>query len=105
MPIRQRKLASPHPKAPDLRLRLAEEWRHPNDTALEPVIIEEAGIANRPTHLYVIWEEWGELNQQERSEIIMDAYEEVRGRDKALEVTVAMGLTPQEARRMNIDYK
>jgi hypothetical protein len=53
----------------------------------------------------VIWSDWGDFNQQERSEIIMDAYEEARGSDLVSLVTVAMGLTPTEAERMGIEYE
>ena len=35
----------------------------------------------------------------------MDAYEEVRGRGGAVNVTVAMGLTPAEADRLGIRYR
>ena len=35
----------------------------------------------------------------------MDAYEEVRGKDASLRVSVAMGLTSAEAERMNINYE
>lgn len=90
--------------AEELRRRLADEWRNPQEGDVEPFIIEESGNY-RPTHLYVIWKEWADRNQQQRSEIIMDAFEDVKGRNKVLDVTVAMGLTPVEAKRMHIDYQ
>ncbi|MDQ2730731.1 MAG: hypothetical protein M3Y56_03650, partial [Armatimonadota bacterium] len=70
----------------------------------EPIIVEESG-PNSPVHLYVIWSDWAELNQQERSEIIMEAFEDVNGLENVLNVTVAMGLTPVEAKRMHIEYQ
>ena len=57
-----------------------------------------------PTHLYVIWNEWGHLSQRRRSEMVMEIYEEVRGRAAALNVTYAMGLTPDEAKNLGIRY-
>lgn len=104
MPIRHRKMSARHPKAEKLRNRLLQEWRDPDDSLAEPVIIEEGGTQNRPTHLFVVWSEWAGLNQQERSEIIMEAFEELRGAAQGLHVTVAMGLTQEEANRMNIGY-
>ena len=89
----------------ELQTRLVEEWSSPQQGAAEPVIIEEADTQGRvPTHLYVIWNAWSDLDQIERSEIIMEACEQVRGRDFALNVTVAMGLTTREAERMGIEY-
>lgn len=95
----------PSPQADDLRRRLIEEWEHPPQDAPAPLIIEEEATPDRPTHLYVIWDDWSDLNQQKRSEIIMDAYEHVRDPAKSLRVTVAMGLTRQEAQRMKITYQ
>lgn len=54
-----------------------------------------------PFTTYVIWSEWGDLDQRMRSELITDAYWEVFD-DKGLALTVAMGLTPEEATRMGI---
>ena len=105
MPLRNRRSAERTPETSDLQLRLVEEWRDPSEEAEEPVIIEETHAENLPTHLYVIWRAWGDLSQRDRSEIIMDAYEEVRGPDGALLVSVAMGLTPAEAERMGIRYE
>lgn len=105
MPLRQRQHPSPSPEARELLRRLLEEWRNPQEDRSEPVIIEEGGTGNLPTHLYVVWGDWGNLDQRERSEIIMDAYEQVRGTDASLRVSVAMGLTSVEASRMGIEYK
>lgn len=105
MPLRHRKITVPPPGADVLRRRLVEEWEHPTENPSAPIIIEEDGEGQRPTRLFVVWDEWPELDQEERSEIIMDAYEEVRGRDKSLLVTVAMGLTRREADRMHIVYE
>ncbi len=53
----------------------------------------------------VIWDKWGELTQTERSEIIMDVVDNLAGDDRLpadSPVTVAMGLTREEAKRMGI---
>ncbi|MCK4342467.1 MAG: hypothetical protein KAY37_12175 [Phycisphaerae bacterium] len=105
MPIRQRKTAQPHPRADELRSRLLEEWREPNESHAEPIIIEENAVPSRPIHIYVIWSDWAELSQRERSEIIMDTYQDLRGAEASLRVTVAMGLTPDDAQRLNIQYE
>ncbi len=104
MPIRKRRIPTPHPKAEDLLNRLLQEWENPDSTLTEPVIIEENGTQDRPIKIFVVWSEWAELNQQERSEIIMDAFEKLRSPQQSLRVTVAMGLTQDEAARMGIAY-
>lgn len=91
-----------------LLARLEQEWRTPDPAAIEPVIIETADVLRpqqTPTHLYVVWNAWRDLTQRRRSEMIMDAYIAVRGRAYALNVTLAMGLTPEEADNLGIRYE
>lgn len=89
----------------DLLNRLLAEWQHPQPSEnAEPVIIEERpGNHDRVNHLYVVWGDWGDLSPLERSRLILQAFEQYRGRDLAASVTLAMGLTPGEARQMGIE--
>lgn len=84
---------------------LLGEWRQPNAQASEPVILEEAGPNRRVAHLYVIWGKWAHLDRVERSEIIMDAAEKKLSQPDLLEITIAMGLTPDEADRLGIQWR
>ena len=85
--------------------QLFTEWRSPNNDKKEPLIIEEApGNNERVNHLYVIWSEWSNLTPIERSKLILQAYKRLRGGDLATSVTLAMGLTPIEAEKMNLNY-
>lgn len=102
MPLQQRTAPPANPRAENLRTRLIEEWKSPNAAASEPLIIEEAPGGGKPTRLYVVWDAWGQMHQQDRSELILDAYEAVRGHDAAQDVIVALGVTQAEARRMGI---
>ena len=77
---------------------LEAEWRNKSNEQ-QPAIIVEQPNAMQPAHLYVIWDAWKELSLQERSEIIMDVFEKVEGKAAAANVTVAMGLTEDEAQR------
>jgi len=88
-----------------LLTRLVDEWQHPAPGAQQPIIIEESGGPGQPVHLYVVWDDWAPLGSIERSEVIMDAYEQVQGQSSATNVTVAMGLTPIEAERLGIRYQ
>ena len=90
-----------------LREKLKAEWQNPQDDSAAPVIIETTGDLRpqiTPTHLYVIWDDWEHLSQLRRSEMIMETYEQIRGRAAALSVTSAMGLTSGEARNLGIEY-
>lgn len=105
MPVKKLTRSGPSPAAQTLLNRLVDEWRQPDPNALQPIILEEAGGQGQPTHLYVVWDDWAPLGSIERSEVIMDAYEQVRGSAGAITVTVAMGLTPIEADRLGIGYR
>lgn len=84
--------------------QLAREWNAPAANASEPLILEEFDRRSVLTHVYVVWSHWRGVDRAERSEIIMDAAEKRFGPAKALEITVAMGLEPDEARRMGLKF-
>lgn len=89
----------------DLVDNLATEWtaEHPGD-ADAPLITEMRDPNSGVVHLYVVWSAFQGIGHQQRSEIIMDAYERVASADIP-NVTLAMGLLPAEAERMGIDLR
>lgn len=104
MPIEHRLRTVSQTDAERLLELLYQEWRAQRAGEGEPLIIEEAPRSGElPNHLYVVWSEWGDLTPIERSRLILQAYERYRGRDIATRVTLAMGLTPAEARQMGIE--
>jgi hypothetical protein len=87
-----------HPGHLTLRNELIGEWRNPKTgKAAEPVIHEADPGNDEPIHLYVVWSKWQGLAPTDRSEVILDAFEAVRGPDQMTRVAVAMGFTPEEA--------
>ncbi|MGI4792344.1 MAG: hypothetical protein ACRYFS_26250 [Janthinobacterium lividum] len=87
----------------ELKQRLTDEFVHPANEYAAPFInIERPGTS---THLLVVWDEWRDLSQQERSSMILRAYEAANGIDAAIEVSVAMGLTVSEAERLGFDLE
>ncbi len=84
--------------------QLVDELRNPQPGAAEPIIIMESQGQQTPTHLYIIWSEWGQLTQLERSEIVLEAYRAAKGTSSASNLRIALGLTPLEAERMGIAY-
>ncbi len=91
-------------KYQELEYRLAEEWRSPQSPPAEPFIIEDGDPRKGPLSLYVIWNAWHDLDPIERSEIIVNACEKVRGRKFVLQVSSATGLTTAEAEQMHLQY-
>ncbi len=92
-------------KKEQLVRRLTQEYLSPSAGEVEPLLMElDDKKRSSTTHLYVIWEDWTRIDQQTRAEIIMEAYAAARGTANALRVTIAMGLTKAEAKRMGIDY-
>jgi hypothetical protein len=89
------------PVAQELKQRLIEEWKGAGTRQPLPTIVHEEDERGDVVHVYVVWDEWRELNQEERSAIITDAYWEVF-QEKGLALTVAMGLTSEEAQRMKL---
>ncbi|NUN95882.1 MAG: hypothetical protein HUU16_06890 [Candidatus Omnitrophica bacterium] len=90
------------PSLERLRVLLVRELREGKPDREPTIIIEQTGPGG-PVHLYVIWSEWGELPVEDRAMVILKAYEEVEGTDKALEVTLALGLRAEEAPRFGIE--
>ena len=83
---------------------LLDEWSNPDPGKSEPVILEEPGPMSKLAHVYVIWSKWDQMDRAERSEIIMEAAERRLPPQDASNISIAMGLTPEEADRMGLKY-
>ena len=68
------------------------------------VVQDQPVAASRYRHLTVIWDRWKGISQQDRSRAILDAYELSHPDEKwrVLEITLALGLTTVEARKLNL---
>ncbi len=85
----------------DLLMTLEQEWKKPGEST-EPILIEQPSGAEGYIRLYVLWAKWQSIPQQQRSRIIMESYKKTHSLDDLLNVTIAMGLTPDEAREMGL---
>lgn len=103
MPVKQLKISRP-PEYRELVAELVEEWRNPESTRQEPVIIEERDRQKLLIHVYVVWSRWDDVDRAQRSEIVMDAAEQCVSQEELLNIVVAMGLTQREAKQMGIEY-
>jgi len=70
--------------------------------AAKPVIIEEEQRVTRRCHVYVIWDKWSTVPDEDRGAIILDAYEHALGQIEASRISVAMGVTVSEAKEIGI---
>ena len=80
--------------------RLVEELARDARTGQPFVYINNVGQTGS-FHVTVVWDAWQDLSAQQRSSIIMDALEQ-HDPAKRGHITIAMGLTGEEARRLGI---
>jgi hypothetical protein len=103
MPVHSRNLSdrrADDDRYQELKARLIAEWRGvapPEPGA--PDITEERDRRARVVHVQVIWDDWADLDAQTRSEMIVDAFQAVRGEEAIVDLSLAMGLTRTEAER------
>ena len=102
MPVRDMTERQTSPAAAELKAALIQEWQHPTERPDQPIVLLERNAPGGARHVFVVWDRRGTMEQLERSETIMDACEGVLGVEESLKVTVAMGLTREEAKRLNI---
>lgn len=91
-------ILSPPPKSPDhdkLVKRLAQELMSPAGES-QPFIIERQIEGTGTRHVHVIWDRWKTIRDEQRSDIIWDAYTEAEGKESD-DIALASGVTPAEA--------
>ena len=83
--------------AQELRLEQAE------GSPDAPLIIEEDARYSGRIHVTVIWDRWAQVGPEERSRMILEAYEQVRGAGTFLTLTSALGLTHADAKKLGVE--
>jgi hypothetical protein len=78
-----------------LAKRLAEELKSSRDYG-QPLVYEQE-YATKKTRVSVIWDEWADASLEERSAIILRAYELAEGGNAREKVALASGMTVPEA--------
>ena len=78
---------------------LAGVLQQPRVPQGEPLIMENQIAQTKSIHVVVIWDAWKDMLPTERSKVILDAYAKAK-RARGATITVAMGLTNEEALRM-----
>src|SRR5437868_14534019 len=94
-----RYIVTPHARSPKHERyvkKLTQEFRTSSQN-VQPIILEEQVPSTKSRHVRVIWDRWKELDDEQRSAVITDAYSQAEGQEAAEEITLAEGVTPQEA--------
>lgn len=97
------------PPQPDID-RLVEliiaEWAHPSEDPGAPIIIvDDPEEPSLPVRLYVVWDQWEHLDFDERWEVVSRAAVSVLSDHQRERLTLAAGLTSNEARNMQLEYE
>lgn len=101
-----RKIFRPKPTFdPSFVEAIAQELRLEQAEGLpdSPLIIEEDAPYSERIHVTVIWDRWAQIGPEERSRIIVEAYEQVRGAGTFLTLTSALGLTHADAKKLGVE--
>jgi hypothetical protein len=86
----------------ELKRRLIAEWKGLPGEGIAPDIIEERNAKEQVTNVYVIWDDWADLDAHSRAEMVFDAFENHYGQKPAMDLAIAMGLTKAEAKRAGV---
>ena len=85
---------------PELAAALSRELKRPS--ARGPKIIEQKVRGLNRVHVTVIWDKWEGIDPADRGSTILDAYERASGAEKMLSISMALGLTKEEAHRLKV---
>ena len=104
MPVVKKRLGPKnHPEHDRFVAELARHLTGAPDLPEFPKIVEEEVRLSDNFRVYVSWDDWASVPETERSVIILEAYRQARGMPEMLRISVAMGLTPMEAKQLGID--
>lgn len=98
MPVYDNLAEGQSPDEAALRAAIAAEFLTPTSDGPDLIVERKLGSI----HVYGIWSRFVGVDQYARSRILLAAFEETHTQEDTLKVTVAMGLTPEEAKRMGV---
>lgn len=96
MPRVRREIEQPEIAHPEVLKDLVTELRN-SRTFGQPMIDELVLPKTGALNITVIWDRWEPIDEQERLNIILRAYEEVEGKEFVDNIALAAGLTVPEA--------
>jgi hypothetical protein len=75
---------------------LTSELKNEKDSG-QPIIDEQHSPTTRSVRVNVIWDQWSGVSDEDRTAIILNAYEAVEGKEFRDRIALAVGLTVPEA--------
>jgi len=105
MPLIRRTSQIMHPRHSELVTEMVRHIKTKDSRDLPPVprIVEEMDRVSKTLNVYVLWQEWESVTQQDRAEMILEAYEQTQGSAAVRRISIAMGLAPLEAQTLGLD--
>ncbi len=104
MAVRNKKPQAP-PDEARLRQIICAELQKNDENSGQPIIQIET-TPRGTIRIIVIWDDWQNLDQGQRSTVIMDAFRDywqsAGTPEKIVDVTIAMGLTAKEAANLGV---
>lgn len=96
MPRKQRDFEAPaRPVSGDLVDKLADELKNNHESG-QPMI-DERVFPSKKLRVTVIWDDWDRLSLEDRTAVILEAYEQAEDREYRSKIALASGLTMPEA--------
>ncbi len=107
MPVlRKKEQFRGHPEHDELVDVMAEHLGKNADSGslAQPLILEEEIRGSSRFRVYVLWDRWDSVKDDERAQIILEAYQRAGGTEKMLNVSAALGVTSLEAKQLGIQF-
>lgn len=104
--VRRKERFQGHPDHEALLEELTTHLRQeaPEGTLAQPLIVEEEIRGSSRFRIYVLWDRWNSVKDEERSQIILEAYQNAYGSEKMLNASLALGVTSLEATQLGISF-
>jgi len=85
----------------ELLAGLISELREPKAIG-QPIVLEDHTPETNSVRVQVVWDRWDECPRDARSGIVLEAYENICGREFRRQITLALGVTVAEATAMGL---
>ncbi len=105
--VRRKEQIQGHPEHDSLRDELTEHLKRDvaEGVAEQPLIVEEEIRGSSRFRVYVLWDRWTSVKDDERSQIILEAYQNAYGAEKMLNASLVLGVTAIEAKQLGISFQ